>query len=165
MTLKRRMRIVDDSEKNNNDNSPLSSFIRVAFASDDIQHVNQHFGSAKSLVIYKVNPDETQLLEVAEFNYSNHDDNEDKLAEKIEILENCVAVYSQAVGSSATQKLLLVGVQPVKVHDDAEINVLLEYLQEEMMQGPSTWLAKAISSQMNPDKNRFAEMDVEKWDE
>jgi len=159
MTLKRRMRIVDDVK------GVLTASIRVAFASSDMQHVNQHFGSAKSLVVYNVNPEETQLFEVAEFNYSSHDENEDKLTEKLELLEECVAVYSQAVGSSATQKLLASGIQPVKVHDDAEILVLLKYLQEEMMQGPSTWLAQAISRQRDPEMSRFEGMDAEGWDE
>lgn len=161
MVLQRRMRIVEESESKN----PDDTSIRVAFASSDMQHVNQHFGSAKCLVIYSVNPEHTQLVEVAGFDYENHGDNEDKLGEKIEVLLGCVAVYSQAVGSSAAQKLLSAGVQPVKVHDGAEIAELLKYLQSEMLQGPSAWLAKAITRQKNPDLTRFESMEFEGWDE
>jgi len=165
MALQRRMRIVKAGIDNGQKKALTNIYIRVAFATSDMKHVNQHFGSAKSLVVYDVNPDETQIVEVAEFDYINHDENESKLVEKLEILKGCVAIYSQAVGSSAAQKLLAVGIQPVKVHDGAEISVLLEYLQEEMMQGPSTWLAKAITRQKNPYFNRFDETNAESWDE
>jgi nitrogen fixation protein NifX len=161
MTVQRRMRIVGDSE---NVDSGIGGLC-VAFATDDMSHVNQHFGSAKSLVIYQVSPKTSQLLEVAEFHYENHDDNEGKLGEKIEMLKNCIAVYSQAVGSSASQKLIAAGVQPVKIRDDAEISTLIKYLQEEMLQGPSAWLAKAIKQQKNPDYNPFENMETEKWEE
>jgi len=156
MALQRRMRIVDDSARD-------TSCLRVAFASSDMMHVNQHFGSAKNLVIYDVNPQQTKLLEVVEFGHINHDDNENKLPEKLEVLLGCVAVYAQAIGSSAAQKLLAVGIQPVKVHDGAEVMQLLKYLQDEMLQGPSTWLAKAITRQKNPELNLFENMEAEDW--
>ena len=162
MALQRRMRIVDDSESNNASND---TSIRVAFASSDMLHVDQHFGSAKNLAIYAVNLDDAYLVEVAGFNYINHDENEDKLVEKIDVLKGCVAVYAQAVGSSATQKLLAAHIQPVKVHDNAEISELVKYLQGEMLQGPSTWLAKAITRQKNPANFRFEDMEAESWDE
>ena len=162
MTLQRRMRVVTGGEA---DDSQQQFFLRVGFASTDMKHVNQHFGSAKSLVIFGVNPDDANLLEVVGFDYLNHDENESKLGEKIEVLDGCVAVYSEAVGSSAAQKLLRAGIQPVKVHDDAEIEELIKYLQEEMLQGPSSWLAKAIDRHKNPDPARFNEMEFEQWDE
>ncbi|MDX1810803.1 MAG: NifB/NifX family molybdenum-iron cluster-binding protein [Gammaproteobacteria bacterium] len=162
MSLKRRMRVVggDDDERDLNENG-----IRVAFASSDMEHVNQHFGFATSLVIYLINPEAAVLKEVVGFSYPSHDDSEGKLGEKLEVLKGCVAVYSEAVGSSAAQKLLNVGVQPVKVHDGAEISELIKYLQEEMLQGPSAWLAKAIQRQKSPDPSNYNDFEFESWDE
>jgi len=162
MALRRRMRIADGSES---EKAKSGSSLRVGFATNDLTHANQHFGSAKSLVIYEISPSNSFLVEVAEFGYVNHDENEGKLAEKITILEGCVAVYSQAVGSSATQKLIAAGIQPVKVHDDAQISTLITYLQNEISQGPSAWLAQAINRQKNTDLTRFENMETEVWDE
>ncbi len=57
------------------------------------------------------------------------------------------------------------GVQPIKVVQGAVISELIESLQDEMNQGPSAWLAKAISAQKGPDMSRFDEMEEEGWDE
>ena len=162
MTLRRRMRVLDGTEEEEALQEPL---LRVGFASTDMTHVNQHFGTTKGLVIYGVNPDDAYLIEAIGFDYVNPDENEGKLAEKIDALNGCVALYSEAIGSSAAQKLLHIGVQPVKVHDGAEIENLIKYLQEEMLAGPSTWLAKAIERHKNPDPARFNAMEFEQWDE
>lgn len=162
MALRRRMRVLDGSE---DESAQQECMLRVGFASADMKHVDQHFGSAKSLIVFGVDPDDSYLIEAVGFDYLNHDENEGKLGEKIEVLEGCVAVYAEAVGSSAAQKLLRAGIQPVKVHDGAVISELINYLQEEMLQGPSSWLAKAIDRNKNPDPERFNEMEYEQWDE
>lgn len=162
MALQRHMRIADGSGTAQDNNG---SYLRVGFATNDMLHANQHFGSAKNLVIYEVNPNSSHLVEVAEFSYVNHDENEGKLGEKIALLKGCIAIYSQAVGSSAAQKLLAAGIQPVKVHDEAEISALIAFLQDEMLKGPSAWLAQAINRQKNPELDRFEGMEAESWDE
>ena len=162
MALRRRMRVLDGTDEGHGQQEHL---LRVGFASTDMKHVNQHFGTTKSLVIFGVNPDNAQLIEAIGFDYLGHDENEGKLSEKIEALTDCVAVYLEAIGSSAAQKLLRTGVQPVKVHDGAEIEELIKYLQDEMLQGPSTWLAKAIERHKNPDPSRFNAMEFEQWDD
>ncbi len=137
---------------------------KVAFASEDQQRVNQHFGSARAFVIYGISPEDKQLLVISEFSDLNQDVNEDKLAEKLALLEGCIAVYCRACGASAVKKLLAKGIQPVKVSEGAEINELIGALQDELKQGPSAWLAKAVS-QNGLDKSRFDEMEMEGWDE
>lgn len=161
MALTRHMRIVDG------ENMPEESeaLLKVAFATSDMKHVDQHFGSAETFALYAVNPDSDTLLEAAQFGKLEQDGNEDKLAAKISMLEGCVAVYCQAVGSSAVKQLIAKGVQPIKVHPSAEIKDLIESLKDEMLQGPSAWLAKAIASQKAPDVSRFDDMDAEGWEE
>jgi nitrogen fixation protein NifX len=87
------------------------------------------------------------------------------LAAKIGSLDGCIAVYSQAVGASAIGQLKAKGIQPVKVSPGAEINGLLESLQEELRQGPSSWLAKAIAAVLPTDPARFDAMEEEGWEE
>lgn len=159
MVLERRMRVMKDNETK----EPVG--LKIAFATTNMQTVNQHFGSAQQFALYNVDPEHTTLLEVAEFGKLSQDGNEDKLEAKLDMLKGCAAVYCQAVGSSAVRQLMMRGVQPIKVVEGAVISDLLESLQDEMRQGPSAWLAKAIAAQKGPDMSRFDDMEEEGWDE
>ena len=162
MALKRRLKILDcDTEGK----AMESTALKVAFASTDMKHVNQHFGSAESFVIYAVDPEASRMLEVAQFGELAQDGNEDKLLTKMSALDGCIAVYSQAVGASAVRQLKTLGIQPVKVSAGTDISDLLEAIQEEMRSGPATWLARAIDAQKPADPNRFDDMEAEGWDE
>ena len=47
MALMRRLRIIDGNEES----KPMNARLQVAFATDDLKQVNQHFGSARSFAI------------------------------------------------------------------------------------------------------------------
>jgi len=141
------------------------TLLRVAFASSDRETVDQHFGSSRSFAIYGVNPERVQLLKVIEFGEQEQDGNEDKLLGKLALLDGCIAVYCRACGASAVRQLLAIGVQPVKVAEAARLDELLESLQAELRDGPSTWLAKAIRRSQGADSRRFDAMAAEGWDE
>lgn len=165
MALQRRMQIIDGSTAEGNNTDFAETALKIAFATSDMTHVNQHFGSAKSFAIYAINPDEYRLLEASQFGHLDQDGSEDKLAAKLEILQGCAAVYCHAIGASAVRQLAAQGVQPVKVSDNVAICDLVEMLQEEMRSGPSSWLAKAISQMKTADMGRFDDMEAEGWDE
>ena len=154
-TLSRKLEVLGSESK---------ALLKVAFASTDRSVVDQHFGSAKAFVVYGINPDEIMLLNISEFGELEQDGNEDKLAEKLELLEGCIAVYCRACGASAVKQLLAKGIQPVKVSEDALIKNLLSELQRELQEGPSSWLAKAVSRN-TLNESRFDEMEMEGWDE
>jgi nitrogen fixation protein NifX len=144
----------------------MENSIQVAFASTDMKHVNQHFGSSKSFAIYTVNADNATLKEVAQFEAFAQDGNEDKLVEKLDLLNGCAAVYCQAVGGSAIRQLLARDIQPVKVSECSEISELVAALQEELRDGPTAWLAKAVNKQKKTDdESRFDDMEAEGWQE
>lgn len=138
-----------------------STLLKVAFASSDHVLVDQHFGSTTQLVVYGVNPDQCQLLSVTQFAEISDSESEQKLAEKLTALENCIAVYSRACGASAVRRLLEQGVQPVKVADGAEVSELLDALQKELISGPSAWLAKAVRKN-TLDFSRFNDLTVDR---
>ena len=165
MGLQRRMQVIDGSTPSEEEVTFVDTAIKIAFATSDMEHVNQHFGSAKSFAIYAINPDGAKLLEASQFGQLDQDGNEDKLVVKMAMLEGCAAVYCHAVGSSAVRQLISRGVQPVKVSDNVAISDLIEMLQDEMRSGPSSWLAKAIDNQKGPDMNRFDDMEAEGWEE
>ncbi|MGZ5608773.1 MAG: nitrogen fixation protein NifX [Methylobacter sp.] len=161
MSLTRRMQIVQSTDER----KFMETALKIAFATTDMETVNQHFGSAKSFAIYAVDMEDAQLLEAAEFGVLSQDGNEDKLSVKLDLLDGCAAVYCQAVGGSAINQLIARGIQPVKVHEGGKIKDLIVDLQNEMKAGPSSWLAKAINQHKSPDPDRFNRMEDEGWDE
>lgn len=161
MALERRLTILDTGTEADWKNAA----VKVAFASTDMRQVNQHFGSAESFAIYAVDMEHIQLLEVSQFGQLNQDGNEDKLVAKINALDGCIAVYSQAVGASAVAQLKSRNIQPIKVSQGADILYLLKTLQEELRLGPTAWLARAIDSQKTIDPLRFDAMENEGWEE
>jgi nitrogen fixation protein NifX len=161
MALQRRLKVLQSGTEDN----WMDTAVKVAFASTDMQQVNQHFGAAESFAIYAVDRDRTELLEVVQFGALDMDGNEDKLVAKIAALDGCIAVYTQAVGASAVGQLKRNGIQPVKVTPGASVPDLLESLQEQLREGPSAWLARAIDAHKPVDPDRFRDMESQGWDE
>lgn len=143
----------------------MGQALKVAFASSDSKAVDQHFGSARSFAVFEVTPERAEQIEVSEFGVLAQDGNEDKLDIKIGMLDGCTAVYCQAAGPSAIKRLMSIGVQPVKVSEGSIIKDLLADIQQEMKNGPSGWLAKAMEKHTKVDPSRFDEMEAEGWDE
>jgi nitrogen fixation protein NifX len=161
MTIERRLRVLNCGE----DAMQTDTAVRVAFATSDMRHVDQHFGAAESFAIYAVDPQRSSLVEAVEFGALAMDGNEDKLAAKITALAGCIAVYCQAVGASAINQLLAQGVQPVKVGPGTPVTELIAALQGELRAGPSAWLARAIEQQQPRDGRRFDAMEADGWGE
>jgi len=160
MALIRRMRIVDKSEEE----LAMATSLKIAFCTDDMKTVNQHFGSAKTFAIYAVDLGHGELLEVAEFGKLGQDGNEDKLPAKIALLDGCAAVYCEAAGASAIRQIMAAGIQPVKVQRGSPIGDLISDFQAELRSGPSAWVAKALARQ-GAGMDKFAQMEADGWDE
>ena len=111
--------------------STISSVVwsmQVAFASSDYHHVDQHFGATPRLVVYGVKQDQVRLLKVVDFNVQ-HGHQEEKLASRINALEECVTLYCVAIGDAVFRQLLQVGVRAVRVPQETSIAQLLQQIQ------------------------------------
>lgn len=159
MPLARHLQVVIQQEQ------IMEMTLRIAFATNNMKQVNQHFGSAEGFVIYSISAQQAILLEAAKFEHFQQDGNEDKLAAKINLLQDCAAIYCQAIGGSAIRQLLAQNIQPVKVAENSDINQLIQDVQRDLQQEPlSGWLATAVKRQNNSDeKQRFDE--DEQWEE
>lgn len=155
-TMTRHLQVLEEND---------GTLLKVAFATSDRKMVDQHFGSAHSFVIYGVNPNDSRFLSVSEFGDLSQDGNEDKLKIKLQVLDECIAVYCMACGASAMRQLLASGIQPIKVPEISPISSLLTDLQNELRSGPSSWLAKALAKQNSVTPQRFDLMENEGWQE
>lgn len=161
MGLQRHLRLVPERTET----PAIDIIVKVAFATTDRKHVDQHFGAAQTLAIYAVTPTDAVLLEVAQFSHPLQDGHEDKLAAKLAVLEGCTAVYCQAVGGSAIRQLLNRGVQPLRVEAGTVIESLLQTLQVELQTQPSTWLTCNSERRGPAGDARFDRMEAEGWQE
>lgn len=138
--------------------------LRVAFASGNGNTVNQHFGAATGFAIHALDGERAQLVEIAEFPPEGLEGNENRLPAKIAVLVGCDAVYCLAAGASAVKQLLAVGVQPIRLDDETDIEELLRQIAQAIRDGGIPWVDKAIRRTCD-DRERFDRMAEEGWDE
>ncbi|WP_207061224.1 NifB/NifX family molybdenum-iron cluster-binding protein [Motiliproteus sp. SC1-56] len=141
--------------------------LRIAFATRDRKHVDQHFGSACSFMIYSITQNGYGLEEVAEFTETEQDRNHSKLLTKLSLLDGCQAVYCTAVGTAAVQQLLSLGTQPIRSLPGTPIAREISQLQDAWKTDPPGWLQKQITlaKRRTQPGNRFDAMEEEGWQE
>lgn len=161
--------------------------LKVAFASLDGSHVDQHFGASEQLMIYEVRPGEAELLEVARFEQATmkgeHKDKalgsepeappsteaeeqpelltEDKVIAKIGFVGECAAVYAASIGTSSIRRLMQAGIQPVIVDYGHDVMDLLNEVSFALVHGGLSWVDRAKAREKSPD--RFQEMLGRGW--
>ncbi|NES97503.1 MAG: nitrogen fixation protein NifX [Desertifilum sp. SIO1I2] len=123
--------------------------MKIAFATNDLVHINAHFGWAKQLAVYDVTPQGFQFIETLEFAGDlKEDGNEDKLVPKIEALTDCTIVYVSAIGGSAAARLIRRKITPIKANsEDDEIIGVLNKLVQTLNGNPPPWLRKVLQQQ------------------
>ena len=119
--------------------------MKIAFATQDQQRVDAHFGWAKHLAIYDITAEGYQFVQDVGFGEDLAEDgNEDKLAPKLEAIKDCAIVYVAAIGGSAAARVVAHKIHPVKVNQPEPILDILDKLQEVLKGTPPPWLRKAL---------------------
>ncbi|PMH44851.1 hypothetical protein BCU68_11955 [Vibrio sp. 10N.286.49.B3] len=142
----------------------------IAFATQDRHHVDQHFGTAKCVLIYGVGKKSWSLLEAIEYQEVD-EDRHGKLPSRINDLSvlNCAAIYCNACGVSAIRQLMQSGVNPVKVQQGMDIHALIASLQKDLVGTPTGWIKRALMQkpQRNDtsldDQQRLEHLMDEEW--
>lgn len=119
--------------------------MKVAFCTQDMQHVDAHFGWAKNIAVYQVDRQGHAFLETFQFGGSMFEDgNEDKLVPKLEALADVAIIYLSAIGASAAARVVAKKIHPVKVEAAESISTLLDKLVQTLNGNPPPWLRKAM---------------------
>ncbi len=120
--------------------------MKVAFATQDLKRVDAHFGWAKNIAIYDLEPEGHKFLEAITFDGDLQEDgNEDKLAPKIEAIKGCAILYVAAIGGSGAARVVAQNIHPMKVNEPEQIEDLLEKLREVLNGTPPPWLRKVMN--------------------
>ncbi|MFW8600897.1 NifB/NifX family molybdenum-iron cluster-binding protein [Desulfobacterota bacterium M19] len=105
--------------------------MKIAVASTDGVHVNQHFGRAEKFLIYEVTSDAFHLLEELEVApYSSgkedkkHNFDRDRFAGVAEKINGCQKMFAAKIGDIPAAELKKMGVEPVVYEGQiADINL------------------------------------------
>ncbi len=165
--------------------------LKVAFASSDGEHVDQHFGASEQLMIFEIQPGMADLLGVGHFEQATmkgeHKDKvpgnedgepltveaepdledqpalltEDKVIAKIGFVGECAAVYAASIGTSSIRRLMNAGIQPVIVDYGHEVVDLLNEVSFALVHGGLSWVDRAKAKNKSPD--RFASLENKSW--
>jgi nitrogen fixation protein NifX len=120
--------------------------MRVAFATQDKERVDAHFGWARYIAIYDIDTRGYRYLETHDFGGEMAEDgNEDKLAPKLEAIKDVAIVYVAAIGGSAAARVVATKIHPVKVAGPEPILDILDKLQDVLKGTPPPWLRKALA--------------------
>ena len=120
--------------------------MKIAFATQDKQRVDAHFGWAKSIDVYDVRPEGYHFVQSFEFGGKLEEDgDEDKLAPKLDAIKDCAILYVAAIGGSGAARVVAQKIHPIKVAQPEPILDILDKLQEVLKGTPPPWLRKALA--------------------
>ncbi len=120
--------------------------MKVAFATQDLERVDAHFGWAKNIAIYDLSPEAYTFVEAVQFAGDLQEDgNEDKLQPKLEAIKDCAILYVAAIGGSGAARVVAQNIHPMKVPQPEKITDLIEKLQAVLRGSPPPWLRKVLS--------------------
>lgn len=118
-----------------------SGSIRVAFATNDNENVDAHFGSAKQFNIYEINKDGFEISTIIKI--------EDKDTDKtIALLAGNDIVYFVNIGPTAAAKIINKGIFPIKYKEVISIDEELTKLVSMLNENPPPFIKKIIEKKV-----------------
>lgn len=104
--------------------------MKIAFATQDKESVNAHFGWAKHILVYEMSPEGYSFVQSFDFGDKLQEDgDEDKLAPKLDAIHDCAILYVAAIGGSGAARVVASKIHPIKVPQPESIAEILEKLQ------------------------------------
>jgi len=120
--------------------------MKVAFASTDKVHVDEHFGQATEFYIWEIGPEEASFSGVVQVQSDadapGHSD--DKIEARGAALADCALVYVGEIGGPAAARLVAKKIHPIKSKEQEPITVVVGKLQDVLKGNPPPWLRKAM---------------------
>lgn len=123
--------------------------MKVAFASSDKIHVNEHFGRAEQFTLWEVGPQEAGFIGLVQVR-TEGDDEADRIEARCAGLADCALVYVAEIGGPAAARLVAKKIHPIKSKEREPIALVVEKLQEVLRGSPPPWLRKAMLKNERP---------------
>jgi nitrogen fixation protein NifX len=119
--------------------------MKVAFASTDKIHIDEHFGQAEVFYLWEVGPEAAAFsgaVQVKAESEAGHSD--DKIEARAAALADCALVSVAEIGGPAAARLVAKKIHPLKSRNREPIAEVVEKLQEVLRNNPPPWLRKAM---------------------
>lgn len=118
--------------------------MKIAFASKDNIHVNQHFGWCEKFYIYEIDGENFTLVDEVDSSLKKEDEVE-KLTYKIECVEGCDIIYVSQIGPKAANMVQSVGIYPMRSSsEDEKIEDVIKSLQKMINGNAPLWLKRIL---------------------
>ena len=118
-------------------NTTNSGSIRVAFATNDNENVNAHFGSAKQFNIYDISKEGYEISTIIKIETKDTDTT-------VGLLSGNDIVYFVNIGPTAAAKIINKGIFPIKYKEVVSIDEELNKLVNMLNGNPPPFIKKII---------------------
>jgi nitrogen fixation protein NifX len=129
--------------------------MKIAFATTDGLHVDEHFGRAGNFAVYDLTGDKYTFVENRRFADGRDkaieetkgmgEVHEDRVQKKVDRLADCKIIYLTEIGGPSAARLVKKGIMPLKVKEAVSIEESLRKLLETVKTSPPPWLRKAMA--------------------
>ncbi len=123
--------------------------MKVAFASTDKVHIDEHFGKAEEFYIWDIGPEEAAFSGIVQLK-AEEGYIDDKIEARTAVLADCALVYVGEIGGPAAARLVQKKIHPIKSKEHEPITAVVEKLQEVLKGNPPPWLRKAMMKGERP---------------
>ena len=149
--MSRTLRVIDSDGP-----APGETPLRVAIATNDLEHLNAHFGSARKFAVYEVWKTGHRFIAAHEFGKvtaqkGEHDSQDDKITPKVEALSGCALLFALAIGGPSAAKVVKAGIHPIKRKLPEPIPDVLSQVQVMLNGTPPPFLRKILGTFEKPD--------------
>ena len=123
----------------------MGSFITVAFASNDGQNIDEHFGRCESYYLYDVAVDSSRCIAHKKAD-RQVDDEVGRLEYKISLIDGAKLVCITQIGPKASMMLKSQGIMAMSVQDGMSIGAFIQKLQAMLAsEAKPLWLKQIVA--------------------
>ncbi|MBN2824466.1 MAG: nitrogen fixation protein NifX [Campylobacterales bacterium] len=119
-------------------NSSSGGSIKVAFATNDNENIDAHFGSAKQFNVYNISNDGSQISEIIKIETKDTDNT-------VALLKDMDIVYFINIGPTAAAKIINSGIFPIKYKEIVAIDEEVEKLVTMLNTNPPPFIKKILA--------------------
>jgi nitrogen fixation protein NifX len=122
--------------------------MKVAFATSDMEWIDQHFGKTSQFAIYNVRKDGFELDEILKLKAADFGDDEknDYISDTLRDLGVAI-IYVASIGPTAAAKVVKKRIHPLKIQNDTKITEACESLVSMLGTNPPPWIKKIINKE------------------
>lgn len=117
--------------------------MKVAFASTDKIHIDEHFGKAQEFYLWEIGAENAEFTGVLQVDEGDGDA-DDRIEARSAALADCALVYVGQIGGPAAARLVAKKIHPLKSKTCEPITAVVEKLQQVLQNNPPPWLRKAM---------------------